>query len=165
MSSISNRSEVSNQVLPDHMMAQIVEFLDLGSQASFSKVCKYLRQIIKETGISLSILGRASSLTDELWTSGFYGTRVSMTDEAREAKAERTERWFEYLRKGDASKNELEQAIIHLSGINDIRNRHHWSEAKIDKLCEACGYQRLSEINYWTLQLTKINPLSKKIKC
>jgi hypothetical protein len=58
--------------LPNDIMMQVVNFLDARSKANFSRACKCFRQNIENTGISLSMLGFASYLIDEMIIAGMY---------------------------------------------------------------------------------------------
>jgi hypothetical protein len=134
---------ISSGSFPNELTTKIIGFLDTRSKASCSVACKRFREIIKSTGVSLSMLGFTSYLTDELIASGLYQhVLASKSAEKSETfKSRLWDMWFKVLsREHHFSEGPL------TSAISDLSSKRQWSDAKIQKLCRTLNYEAKKEI-------------------
>ena len=123
---------ISGSAIPNEMMTKITNLLDVRSQASFSQVCKHFREIINNTGLSLSTLGFTLCLTDELFLSGLYtrGLTSKSAEECEVFKANIGNQWFAAL---DGTSTIPDHLLTF--AICRLAAERAWSDAKIKNLC------------------------------
>lgn len=134
---------ISSESFPHGLNAIIFDYLDARSKDSVSKTCKRFRAIIENTGISLSVLGFASYLTNELFTAGFYNRALASRNatESETFKSRIGNMWF-----GGLNEKKEIPGLLLTCAIRDLSAKRQWSDAKIKKLCKMLNYEATKEM-------------------